>query len=244
MQLLRAADALTNVVGGEADHEVRTASIGRAVRAGLALALLSALIALVAGCGNQDATVADGAGFLASVAGTSTSARDVALVQEVLRERQQNVDLAELILQRSTTVALVSMAGALQDDNDRELDALQDQLVRWGADATGQDHAGHTDLPVLVDGDAPDGAEPMAAACVLPTNRLDAIHAATGGDFDRLVVAALVDHALSTMAALRQWATPHASPLGAEARVVRARADLDADRLLSAASTLQRSLSG
>ncbi|MFE7416582.1 DUF305 domain-containing protein [Rhodococcus sp. NPDC057529] len=149
-------------------------------------ALISAAAAaalVLTGCG------ADSAGTSTSAATTSVAhsqARfndaDIAFLNGMYPHHAQAVEMADLVAGRTENADVVALAAAIEAAQQPEMDRMTDWLQQWGqplpaSDMSGMDHGGT---------DHGDG--------MMSTDRMDALTALSGAEFDRQWLTMMIEH--------------------------------------------------
>ncbi|MHC3003150.1 DUF305 domain-containing protein [Gordonia sp. GN26] len=178
-------------------------------RAGFGTAVGAALALTLAGCSSDDSpsgsTTADrpetSSQAVATAPGQSPAAKhndaDVEFTTEMIPHHRQAVMMADLVEGRTQNRELITLADAIEDAQDDEIDQMTARLKSWGVPVTGHmdddkdsdhgdgmDHGdmgpedmGHGDMPGMM------SAEQMAA-----------LRQASGGEFDRLWLEGMIRH--------------------------------------------------
>ncbi|WP_232717083.1 DUF305 domain-containing protein [Gordonia metallireducens] len=179
----------------------RRAAFGTAVGAALALTL--------AGCSSDDSpagsTTADrpetSSQAAATAPGQSPAAKhndaDVEFTTEMIGHHRQAVMMADLVEGRTQNRELITLADAIEDAQDDEIDQMAARLKSWGVPVTGHmeddedsDHGDGMDHGDMGHGDMEHGDMPG----MMSAEQMAALRQARGGEFDRLWLEGMIRH--------------------------------------------------
>jgi uncharacterized protein (DUF305 family) len=140
---------------------------------GAALAVLASA-GMLAGCGDTESSSPP-----ANTTESEHNDADVSFLQQMIPHHQQAIDMAKLVDGRTTTAAVVDLAGKVQKAQDPEIEQMTAWLKEWGED-TAADHS----MPGMDHG----------MPGMMSDEQMAQLEQATGAAFDQLWVTLMIAH--------------------------------------------------
>lgn len=153
----------------------------------------AAVVALVAGCGGNDAAGTNpGPSSTAASTGQAggNNADDVAFAQGMVPHHQQALDMAKLVPSRSTNPKVLDLAKRIEGAQDPEIKTMNEWLKAWGAPTPtsmpGMDHSSHG-----------------TGAGMMTAEEMAKLEQAKGSEFDRAWLDMMIRHHQGAVAMAR-----------------------------------------
>jgi uncharacterized protein (DUF305 family) len=151
-----------------------------------------AAAALLSACGGAEEHADQGSSPVTSEAANPHSAADVTFAREMVAHHHQGIDLANLVPERSTDKAVISMANKISSQQLPEVTAMTALLAQWNEDGgSSHDQAGTGDHG---GGNKPETAGSSTVPGIVDTSMMIKLKALTGAPFDKLWLQSMISH--------------------------------------------------
>jgi uncharacterized protein (DUF305 family) len=146
----------------------------------------AAIIALAAGCGNDDTSGMEdhGQSQTSTSGATATQAehndQDIEFAQMMIPHHQQAIDMAKMAAEKASDPKVKDLASRVEGAQDPEIQQMTDLLESWGAST-------ETSMPGMNHGD-------MSGEGMMTDEEMQQLDQATGADFDQLWLQMMIKH--------------------------------------------------